>query len=154
MPRQSKKQPPQREPKSILDNPEIQKKFLDTVRLGATIADACGVCGFSDETLRLYTKRNMDFLASYMQARHEAKVSCVASVRKAAIGNWQAAAWFLERSDPEKWGRTTKLILDVDPAILRQLQQVATEKGVNLAAVFEEMINEFANVDAEGNRQE
>ena len=153
MVRQTKKQVEVKpESKSILDNPAIQKKFLDTVRLGATIADACGVCGFSDDLLRLYLKRNSDFSESYYAARHEAKVSCVASIRKAATGNWQAAAWFLERSDPETWGRTQKIILKCEPDLLKRLQAQADASGVDLASIFEAMINEFATI-APGNSE-
>lgn len=151
MARQNKKQAAKPE-KFNLDNPNIQKKFLDTVKLGATIADACGVCGFSDDTLRRYLDKNASFAESYYAARHEAKVSCVASIRKAAIGNWQAAAWFLERSDPETWGRTQKIILKVEPDLLKRLQTQADSSGVDLASVFEAMINEFAAI-APGNSE-
>lgn len=155
MVRQTKKQVVVKpESKSILDDPKIQEKFLNTIRIGATIADSCGVCGFSDDTLRRYLVNNAAFAESYYKARHEAKVSCVTSIRKAATGNWQAAAWFLERSDPETWGRTQKIILKVEPDLLKRLQAQADASGVDLASVFEAMINEFANVDREGHSEE
>lgn len=39
------------------------------------------------------------------KARSHAVVRNVALIQKAAEDSWQAAAWYLERTNPKKWGR-------------------------------------------------
>lgn len=51
-------------------------------------------------------ERYVKFVEAVEKARSRAEVQSVALIRKAALdGTWQAAAWFLERSHPRKWGR-------------------------------------------------
>jgi hypothetical protein len=51
-----------------------------------------------------------DFCEAVEKTRAQAEVRAVALIRKAAMdGTWQAAAWFLERSHPGKWGRQGRL---------------------------------------------
>lgn len=155
MARQTKKQAAKPEPKSILDDPTVQTELLNNITLGATIKDSCGAAGLSEDTLSRYMKAHEDFADTVKKARHKAKIACVGSIRLAAKdGNWQAAAWFLERSDPETWGRTQKIILKVEPDLLKRLQAQADAANVDLASVFESMIQEFAHVDAAGNSEE
>ncbi len=47
-----------------------------------------------------------EFFAAVEKARSESEVRNVMYIQRAAQdGTWQAAAWFLERSFPRKWGR-------------------------------------------------
>jgi len=46
-----------------------------------------------------------EFRKAVEKARSEAEARTVAIVAKAMPDNWQAAAWWLERSFPDKWGR-------------------------------------------------
>lgn len=47
-------------------------------------------------------------------------------------GQWQALAWFLERSDPEHWAMHTKLEVAIDTKILKQLDDAMTKRGLSL----------------------
>lgn len=48
----------------------------------------------------------LDFAEAVEKARAGAVVANLAVIRTAAQnGQWQAAAWWLERTSPEKWGR-------------------------------------------------
>lgn len=50
-----------------------------------------------------------DFRAAVESARSQAEVRAVALINQAAQGGtWQAAAWFLERSHPQRWGRYSR----------------------------------------------
>ena len=52
------------------------------------------------------TQQVMDLAAAVKQARAEAETRNVFLISKAANeGTWQAAAWWLERTAPRKWGR-------------------------------------------------
>jgi transposase len=51
----------------------------------------------------------LDFLDAVENARANAEVRSVALIQKAANeGTWQAAAWFLERSHPQRWARLNR----------------------------------------------
>jgi hypothetical protein len=48
----------------------------------------------------------VEFVDAVENARASAEVRAVANIAKAANdGTWQASAWYLERSHPQRWGR-------------------------------------------------
>jgi len=50
-----------------------------------------------------------EFVDAVEKARASAEVRSVVLINKAANeGTWQAAAWFLERSHPQRWGRLNR----------------------------------------------
>ena len=56
-----------------------------------------------------------DFVNAIKKAEKEAIIKNVAVIQKAAEqGNWQAAAWWLERKYYEDWGRKEKVDLAAD----------------------------------------
>lgn len=131
-----------------LDYEQYQTDLINVLTSGATVKDACGYVGISQTQFYDWCREYTQFADAIEKARASAKVACVAQVRKAAQSNWQAAAWFLERSDPSNWGRKDMLIqLGIDPALLRQLKQSADIAGVPLADLFESMIQEIASSD-------
>lgn len=127
-------------------DPAVKEQVLNILSAGATMKDAAAYVGVTDDTLRNWMKADSEFSASVGKARVQGKIACVGTIRQAAKSNWQAAAWFLERSDPENWGRTTKLLLKVEPDLLKRLQATADASGIDLAQVFEAMINEFGSI--------
>ncbi len=51
-----------------------------------------------------------EFREAVQKARAEAEARRIAVIHQAAEdGTWQAAAWWLERSFPERWGRRQKV---------------------------------------------
>lgn len=135
-----------RKPKGSV-NSATQAQLETVLSSGATVKDACAYVGITTETFYQWCNKYPDFSDTMQKARATAKVASVAVIRQAAKSNWQAAAWFLERSDPESWGRTTKHILDVEPGLLKRLKQQADAAGVDLASVFEAMINELGSIN-------
>ena len=108
--------------KSKLDS-ERQKKLLSAIRMGNDTKVACAVAGISEATLyrwlELAQKKNarvelIDFRESLERAEAEAEVIKVGRINQAADnGRWQAAAWWLERKHPERWGQQTKIKTEV-----------------------------------------
>lgn len=108
------------------------ERHADLVRLlanGATIDDACASVGIHRSTFYAWVDRGeieaarvdtggepqvseAPFLAFYdaqVKARADARVRAVSLIMRAAQeGHWQAAAWYLERSRPLEWARTTR----------------------------------------------
>lgn len=140
-------------PKKKQVDPVLAEKLIEVLTSGATVKDSCAYVGISTEQFYNDLERFDDFRDKIEKARATAKVSSVAIIRTASKTNWQAAAWFLERSDPASWGRKDMILtLGLDPAMLKDLKKAADIKGVDLAAVFQEMINEFANVNVDSTR--
>lgn len=86
--------------------PERVKRFLDAVRLGSTYRLAAAYAGISHETYANWLDSKPEFFAAVKEAEGQAVVGWLAKIEKAANdGNWQAAAWKLERRLPEDFGR-------------------------------------------------
>lgn len=52
----------------------------------------------------------VEFVEAVEKARSQAEMRNVGLIQKAAVdGTWQAAAWFLERSYPKRWGRSDRV---------------------------------------------
>ena len=108
------KPPPQRgRPSSF--NQERAERLLLAVRGGNYLETACSYAGIGYTTLRRWIAKAddpdsppeyLEFKEALEKARADAEVGALAKIQKAASeGAWQASAWYLERSRPEKWSR-------------------------------------------------
>lgn len=110
--------------------PEIQERVVDAIQAGNYLETAAAYAGIADSTMYNWLDRGrkerdraqsddtqikateqpfVDFLEAVEKARATAEVRAVALIQKAASDTWQAAAWYLERSAPKKWGRRERL---------------------------------------------
>ncbi len=86
--------------------PETVDKLTQAIRLGATYVLACSYAGISERTFREWMETKPPFFQSVKEAEGAATVGWLAKIEKAASdGNWQAAAWKLERRYPEMYGK-------------------------------------------------
>ena len=86
--------------------PDVVDKLTQAIRLGATYVLACDYAGISERTFRSWMETYPPFLQSVKEAEGAAAVGWLAKIEKAASdGNWQAAAWKLERRYPEMYGK-------------------------------------------------
>jgi transposase len=118
--------------RKTLLTPELQDQIVELIRLGNYAQDAAGACGISEATYynwldrgkveaeRLKLSENskpkaeekpfLEFLEAVEKARREATARNVAVIQKAAIGGtWQAAAWWLERTRQNTFGRKERV---------------------------------------------
>ena len=96
--------------------PEVTKRVCEAIKLGATYADAAGFGGISYETLRSWmaseSPKHLAFSAAVKDAQAAGKIGLLAKIEKAINdGAWQAAAWKLERRDPQGYGRMERVEL-------------------------------------------
>lgn len=101
--------------------PEVQEKVVAALLAGNYQEKAAAYAGVnvatyfrwlaegeSDDGRELYR----EFHDAVENARASAEVQSVGLIRQAAnAGTWQAAAWWLERSNPRAWGRRDGLEL-------------------------------------------
>jgi hypothetical protein len=105
---------------------EVQDRIISAVRAGSYLDDAAAYAGISRHTIHSWirdgraaedrhelgedlTDRDhllIQFLNAIEKARADASIRNVGIIQQAAQdGQWQAAAWYLERTNPRKWGR-------------------------------------------------
>ncbi len=89
------------------------------LELGLSIADACALAGITTMTFRNWARRGkageepfLSFFALIREARAQGRKKHAQAITVAAADDWRAAAFFLERSDPKKWGRREKTEVD------------------------------------------
>ena len=93
-------------PRSTKYNAQVAKKIVDAIRVGATFRLACLYAGISEDTFMRWRRRYADFADAVNQAEGAGAAAWLGHIEKAAQdGNWQAAAWKLERKYPREYGR-------------------------------------------------
>jgi hypothetical protein len=85
--------------------------ILEALRSGCTRTGAAAAGKVSGETLRRWLLADKELLAEVEQAEAGAEHYYVEVIKKAAPQNWQAAAWWLERRLPQKFGRSDRLMV-------------------------------------------
>jgi transposase len=95
--------------------PEVQKKIVEAIQLGNYTDVAAQYAGIDRATFyRWMEKGKQDdadpahkaFVEAVENAQATAEVRAVVLINRAANeGVWQAAAWFLERTRPKRYGR-------------------------------------------------
>jgi hypothetical protein len=96
----------------------IAQRILSAIQVGSYMEVAASAAGISKVTLldwlrrgaRRQTPELAKFSTDFAMAETNAEVLALGFITKAAIrGQWQAAAWRLERKHPERWGRRDHL---------------------------------------------
>lgn len=92
--------------------PELRERMLQGFRLGNYIRTVCANCGISHETYYGWMRRGRKgeqpykrFAKDVSEALSIAEMRDLATIQKASVEQWQAAAWRLERRYPKRWGR-------------------------------------------------
>jgi len=112
--------------RKTLLTPELQEAIIEALRNGHYMDDAANLVGITDRTAYNWIARGrkaeeqqeqgiepaaeelkyVRFFHAIKAARAEAIDRNLSVIRTAAQdGSWQASAWYLERTNPQKWGR-------------------------------------------------
>lgn len=108
---------------------EVQDKIVRAISTGNWLETACAYAGVDSSTVRRWIAKGeaedaeepfRTFCTTIKQAKAEAEIRAVALIQKAAQdGTWQASAWYLERSFPDRWGRHRLEITGADSQPVR-----------------------------------
>jgi hypothetical protein len=109
-----------------------RREVCALVSAGCGIAHAARYVGTSAITVRREAMRNPDFYQQLRDAELAAQVVPLQALKKAAQTHWRAAAWYLERTHPQEFGR-------------RNAQRFSVQQVENILAEFYETI--FAGID-------
>ena len=110
---EAKTQPEKKMGAPLKLTPEVQKTICDFIRLVSYIETAARAAGVSRDSFQDWIKRGgkgeqpyANLLREVEKAMAESEMKDLAHLERAAgAGQWQAAAWRLERKMPKKWGR-------------------------------------------------
>lgn len=93
--------------------PEIQAEIIKWLEQGNYLETACNIARIAMPTVRNWLVRGRrepgsiydDFLSAVKESQSNADARDLLYIQKAAReGKWQAAAWRLERKNPQRWG--------------------------------------------------
>ena len=86
--------------------PETVAKIIEAIKMGATYELAAGYAGIHYDTFNEWMKHKAEFSEQIKSAEGVGAMIWLAKIERAASdGNWQAAAWKLERRYPHMYGR-------------------------------------------------
>lgn len=83
---------------------EMIEKVCKYVSLGLTNEKAARCAGLSEDTFYDWMKKKPEFSEALKKAKNEGEAANLAIIHRAKAKTWQAAAWLLERQNPEEYG--------------------------------------------------
>ena len=97
--------------------PEVQDRIIQALKAGNYVETAAEYAGIGKTTFYRWMEQGAkasrgiyrEFRDAVTRARAEAEARNVAIIQKAAPDDWRAAAWWLERAFPDRWGPRQKL---------------------------------------------
>lgn len=124
--------------------PEVEQRICDALRSGNTRRAACAYAGIDEKTFANWLARFSDFSDAVKKAEGDCEVRNVAIIQKAAQTTWQAAAWWLERRQPEHWRQRQQIDVrqltddQIDAALARAAAAIGAGAGATDTAGIDE----------------
>ena len=110
--------------------PTVSANLCKYIAAGNYIEVACKMARISKPTYYVWRKKAEEGKSPYKQlfedidrAEAEAEARNVVKIQQAADDNWQAAAWYLERKHPDRWGRKDQMGLKISRMTDEELEQ-------------------------------
>ncbi len=85
-----------------------RREICALVSAGASIKTAARYAGCSRSTVYKEASENEEFRERLERAKSTACLTPLQAVRQAYQEDWRAAAWMLERTDPDRFGRSSR----------------------------------------------
>ena len=82
-----------------------QKAFITALEHGATFRASSVAAGISHTTAYRWRTGDADFRRAVEMAEAKAELAYIEVIHEAAVSDWRAAAWWLERRRPDYYGR-------------------------------------------------
>lgn len=100
--------------------PERKAKFVNALKVGNSVECSARFAGLGESTVHRWLARGehettgqyREFWEETAEARATAETAAVSYIRSAMPKHWGAAAWYLEHSNPLKWGPRIKVTIE------------------------------------------
>ena len=83
--------------------------IIKAIRAGNTRASAAAHAGVTSMTIVNWIRRRPEFRDDVIAAEAECEIQAVGVIQDAALKDWRAAKWWLERRCQENWGQRSRL---------------------------------------------
>lgn len=120
--------------------PELIEQAAKLVSAGNYLSHVAQYLGVHPDTFYRWLREGeraksglvRQFYEAVKRAEAEAIARNIALIQKAAQeGNWQAAAWWLERKYPEEWGRKDKMDIHTEGGLVIRIVEVGEDEDSN-----------------------
>lgn len=111
-----------------------ERAIIEALRGGCTREAAAGYAGIHRITLWKMTQRSATFDNACKEAEDYAEAVAIGYIRNAMPKEWQAAAWWLERRHPDKYGRRVA----IDISLRDEATRLAAQYGLDPEALLAE----------------
>lgn len=133
--------------------PEMQTEIVNLLTVGVTIEDTCASVGISVQTFNNWRNRGdrarkgdemyVEFFEAITRARVASRKAAVAVIRRSIQNNnSEDAKWYLERSDPERWGKRTYIEGGLSMAFVNKIVRDLIKAGIDPSEAFEALVAE------------
>ncbi len=136
---------------------EIKRREISALlSAGSGIADAARYVGCSARTIRREALRNEDFHDTLRKAELSAQLEPLRTLRKAAASNWRAAAWLLERINPDRFAKhdaKTVRLDELDRIVCHLIEMIAgeIEDPDTRSRVYQRLLSATQKIEKESN---
>ena len=97
----------------VLDESKC-REICALITVGCSIQAAARYVGCSRNTIRREAARNEEFADLLRYAEIEARIRPVRTMQEASGTHWRAAAWLLERTQPEEYARAAANLVKIE----------------------------------------
>jgi hypothetical protein len=102
-------------------NDEMQIKFIELVTDGVLQSKACRMLGISKETVIKERKSNRHFSDQLQVSKNKTTMLAHKSLKAGMVRDWRAAAWWLERTQPERFRLKKEIELKETPILIQDM---------------------------------
>lgn len=138
--------------------PKLTRKLIEDaeklIKLGNYNTTVCQYLGIHQSTWYKWLKEGekaksglkKEFFERIKSAESHAEIRNVQLIQQSANESWQAAAWYLERKFPDRWGKKEKVDANVN-------HSGSINKNIDLSQLSVEELRKLAQLDGgtEGN---
>lgn len=137
-------------------NPELKQEILKLFQHGLPIADVMELVSMEEKLFYVWQRKANDgeepyatFLHDIRKARKLGRLKAVATIHKAmenkedVTTSIKVAQWYLERQDPDNWGRRSKKTIDINinEGLLAKIVMRCNQLGLNPDEVMQRMLD-------------
>lgn len=135
--------------------PRVRKIILDCIVAGNYLYTAMEAAGVTYQTYMGWLQQGKDgvppfssFLVDVKKAMADAEIKLVKTIDAAALKEWTAAAWLLERTRPEKFGKRDNVTINDGKGLDVNVHEELKISIINkIEAVAGRQVIEVANAD-------